>query len=58
MPSVVPLRTGDWPIGIGGDAPSTSPAYTAFLLEANIDSISASPDVVVEAILTVVKYEN
>ncbi|SDC21097.1 hypothetical protein SAMN05192552_1002123 [Natrinema hispanicum] len=35
-----------------------SPAYTEFLLEATIDSISASPDVVVEAILTVVKYEN
>lgn len=48
----------DRPVGICGDAPSTIPEYTAFLLEADIDSISVSPDVVVETILTVAEFES
>ncbi|MFC4544509.1 putative PEP-binding protein [Halosolutus amylolyticus] len=46
------------PVGICGDAPSTIPEYSEFLLEAGIDSISVSPDVAVETILTVAEYEN
>ncbi|WP_254523332.1 pyruvate, water dikinase [Natrinema caseinilyticum] len=48
----------DRPVGFCGDAPSTIPEYTEFLLEADIDSISVSPDVAVETILTVAEHEN
>ncbi|WP_255190949.1 pyruvate, water dikinase [Natronobeatus ordinarius] len=47
----------DRPVGICGDAPSTISGYTEFLLEAGIDSISVSPDVAVETILTVSELE-
>ncbi|AGB17531.1 phosphoenolpyruvate synthase [Halovivax ruber XH-70] len=47
----------DRPVGICGDAPSTIPEYTEFLLEAGIDSISVSPDVAVETLLTVAEHE-
>ncbi len=48
----------DRPVGICGDAPSTIPGYTEFLLDAGIDSISVSPDVAVETILEVAKRES
>ncbi|WP_245758149.1 putative PEP-binding protein [Natronobacterium haloterrestre] len=48
----------DRPVGICGDAPSTIPEYTVFLLEADIDSISVSSDVAVETILTVAEHES
>jgi pyruvate, water dikinase len=44
-------------VGICGDAPSTVPGYTEFLLDAGIDSISVSPDVAIETILTVAELE-
>ncbi|MFP8955120.1 pyruvate, water dikinase [Natrialbaceae archaeon A-CW3] len=47
----------DRPVGICGDAPSTIPEYVEFLLDANIDSISVSPDVAVETMLTVAELE-
>ncbi|WP_254863071.1 pyruvate, water dikinase [Halovivax gelatinilyticus] len=47
----------DRPVGICGDAPSTIPEYVAFLVEAGIDSISVSPDVAVETLLTVSELE-
>ncbi len=47
----------DRPVGICGDAPSTIPGYLEFLLDAGIDSISVSPDVAVETILTVAEHE-
>ncbi|MDG5817267.1 pyruvate, water dikinase [Natronococcus sp. A-GB7] len=48
----------DRPVGICGDAPSTIPEYTEFLLEEGIDSISVSPDVAVETMLTVSEFES
>ncbi|MDG5760062.1 pyruvate, water dikinase [Natronococcus sp. A-GB1] len=48
----------DRPVGICGDAPSTIPEYTEFLLEEDIDSISVSPDVAVETMLTVSEFES
>ncbi|TYL40547.1 phosphoenolpyruvate synthase [Natronococcus pandeyae] len=48
----------DRPVGICGDAPSTIDGYTEFLLEAGIDSISVSPDVAVETLLTVAELES
>ncbi|RQG95502.1 pyruvate, water dikinase [Natrarchaeobius chitinivorans] len=47
----------DRPVGICGDAPSTIPEYVEFLLDAGIDSISVSPDVAVETLLTVAELE-
>ncbi|MXV64171.1 pyruvate, water dikinase [Natronorubrum sp. JWXQ-INN-674] len=47
----------DLPVGICGDAPSTIPEYSEFLLEAGIDSISVSPDVAIETMLTVAELE-
>jgi pyruvate,water dikinase len=47
----------DCPVGICGDAPSTIPGYTEFLLDAGVDSISVTPDVAVETILTVAEQE-
>ena len=48
----------DRPVGICGDAPSTIPDYADFLLDADIDSISVSPDVAIETILTVAELED
>jgi pyruvate, water dikinase len=48
----------DRSVGICGDAPSTIPEYVEFLLEADIDSISVSPDVAVETLLTVADLED
>ncbi|MWV39015.1 pyruvate, water dikinase [Natrialba sp. INN-245] len=47
----------DRPVGICGDAPSTIPEYVEFLLDSEIDSISVSPDVAVETLLTVAELE-
>ncbi|WIV65804.1 pyruvate, water dikinase [Natrialbaceae archaeon AArc-T1-2] len=47
----------DRPVGICGDAPSTISGYTEFLLEAEIDSISVSPDVAIETLLEVAELE-
>jgi pyruvate,water dikinase len=44
-------------VGICGDAPSTVPGYVEFLLEADIDSISVTPDVALETILDVAEFE-
>ncbi|SEH15454.1 phosphoenolpyruvate synthase [Natronorubrum sediminis] len=48
----------DRPVGICGDAPSTIPEYVEFLLDSEIDSISVSPDVAVETLLTVSESED
>ncbi|WP_459890597.1 pyruvate, water dikinase [Halostagnicola bangensis] len=48
----------DQPVGICGDAPSTIPEYVEFLLDTDIDSISVSPDVAVETLLTVAELED
>jgi pyruvate,water dikinase len=44
-------------IGICGDAPSTFPEFTQFLVECGIDSISLSPDAVVKETLIVLDAE-
>ncbi|MFB6129283.1 MAG: phosphoenolpyruvate synthase [Salinigranum sp.] len=44
-------------VGICGDAPSTVEGYVEFLVDSGIDSISVSPDVALEAILTVAEAE-
>ncbi|PIN76185.1 phosphoenolpyruvate synthase, partial [Candidatus Woesearchaeota archaeon CG10_big_fil_rev_8_21_14_0_10_37_12] len=44
-------------VGICGDAPSTYPEFTKFLIDCGIDSISVSPDVLVKSRLDVVNYE-
>lgn len=44
-------------VGICGDAPSTVEGYVKFLVDAGVDSISVSPDVAVETILSVAEYE-
>jgi phosphoenolpyruvate synthase/pyruvate phosphate dikinase len=45
-------------VGICGDAPSTVPGYVEFLLDANIDSIGVTPDVVLQTILRVAELES
>lgn len=47
----------DRPVGICGDAPSTIDGYVEFLMEAGIDSISVSPDRVLETVSTVADLE-
>lgn len=47
----------DSKIGICGDAPSTVEGYAEFLVNEGIDSISVSPDVVLETILKVAEAE-
>lgn len=47
----------DTPVGICGEAPSNYPEFAAFLVEAGIDSISVSPDSVVDVIDHVVERE-
>ncbi len=44
-------------IGICGDAPSTYPEFTRFLIDCGIDSISLSPDALVATQRTIAKYE-
>ncbi|MCU4925764.1 pyruvate, water dikinase [Halobacteria archaeon AArc-dxtr1] len=48
----------DRPVGICGDAPSTIPEYVEFLLQEDIDSISVSPDVAIETLLSVADLED
>ena len=45
------------PVGICGDAPSTFPDFTEFLVKNKIDSISVTPDVAVNTRLLVAKVE-
>lgn len=44
-------------IGICGDAPSTYPEFAEFLVDCGIDSISLSPDAVVQTRLVIAKHE-
>ena len=44
-------------VGICGDAPSTFPEFTEFLVKTRIDSISVTPDVAVNTRLLVAKIE-
>ncbi|MDQ2054505.1 pyruvate, water dikinase [Halobellus sp. H-GB7] len=48
----------DRPVGICGDAPSTVPGFVDLLLEADVDSISVTPDVALETIQKVSEAEN
>ncbi|HVU59980.1 MAG TPA: phosphoenolpyruvate synthase [Candidatus Saccharimonadales bacterium] len=45
-------------IGLCGQAPSDSPEFARFLVEAGIDSMSLSPDTVVKTTIAVKKTEN
>lgn len=45
-------------VGICGDAPSTVPGFVEFLLDADIDSISVTPDVALETMLRVAELED
>ncbi|RLM54000.1 phosphoenolpyruvate synthase [Halobellus sp. Atlit-31R] len=47
----------DRPVGICGDAPSTVPGYVDVLIDAGIDSISVTPDAVLETIERVSEAE-
>lgn len=44
-------------IGICGDAPSTYPEFTKFLIDCGIDSISLSPDAFVRTRMQIANYE-
>lgn len=44
-------------VGICGDAPSTFPDFTEFLVKEGIESISVSPDALVKTIINVAKTE-
>jgi pyruvate,water dikinase len=44
-------------IGICGDAPSTYPEFAKFLVDCGIDSISLSPDTVMQTRLVIAKHE-
>lgn len=44
-------------VGFCGQAPSDDPAYSAFLVEAGIDSISVNPDSVIDVLKAVSKAE-
>lgn len=44
-------------IGICGDAPSTYPEFTKFLIDCGIDSISLSPDALISTRRTISNYE-
>ncbi|MEK6887489.1 MAG: phosphoenolpyruvate synthase [Candidatus Aenigmatarchaeota archaeon] len=44
-------------VGICGDAPSTFPEFTKFLVRSHIDSISVTPDVAVNTRLLIAKIE-
>lgn len=48
----------DTKVGICGDAPSTYPEFAKFLVNADIDSISVTPDVALKTILNVDKFED
>ncbi len=45
------------PVGICGQAPSDSPEFAAFLIEAGIDTISLNPDSVVDGIKRIAEAE-
>ncbi len=45
-------------IGICGDAPSTFPEFTKFLIDCGIDSISLSPDALISTRSTIATYEH
>lgn len=45
-------------IGICGDAPSTYPEFTKFLVDCGIDSISLSPDALLRTLLVIALAEN
>jgi pyruvate,water dikinase len=44
-------------IGICGDAPSTYPEFTKFLIDCGIDSISLSPDAIIRMRVEIANYE-
>ena len=44
-------------IGICGDAPSTYPEFAEFLVDCNIDSISLSPDAIVNTRVVIANHE-
>jgi len=44
-------------VGICGDAPSTFPKFTRFLVKEGIESISVSPDVLIKTIIQVSEIE-
>ncbi|MFB6204358.1 MAG: phosphoenolpyruvate synthase [Candidatus Nanohaloarchaea archaeon] len=48
----------DTHVGICGDAPSTHEGYADFLVDADIDAISVSPDVALETIMKVADAES
>ena len=43
--------------GICGDAPSSFPEFTEFLIKEGIESISVSPDVLIETMVNIAKIE-
>ena len=43
--------------GICGDAPSSFPAFTEFLIKEGIESISVSPDVAIKTIIDIAEIE-
>lgn len=45
-------------VGICGDAPSSFPEFTEFLVKEGIESISVSPDVLIKTITQVADFEN
>ncbi len=44
-------------VGICGDAPSTYPEYAKFLVRCGIDSISVTPDVVIQTRMNIARFE-
>jgi pyruvate,water dikinase len=50
-------HAADRPVGLCGQAPSDHPDFAAFLVAAGIDSISVTPDSVVDVIRTVAEAE-
>ncbi|MCF7806537.1 MAG: phosphoenolpyruvate synthase [Simkaniaceae bacterium] len=44
-------------IGICGDAPSTYPEFTKFLIDCKIDSISLTPDALIKTLFVIAKHE-
>lgn len=50
-------HAADRPVGLCGQAPSDYPDFAAFLVEAGIDSISVTPDSVVDVIQAVAEAE-
>lgn len=50
-------KKGKRKIGICGDATPTHPEFTEFLVDCGIDSISLSPDAVLQTRLVIAKHE-